>query len=105
MFEISKDNIRSFGIKHQSIKIILLFLKGNLMKNFSFILIVVFFLASCASTQPIDTNRCIALANTVKNNEVQSGHNTYQQCIDKQQQKNDAKKAFGKNRQKVSYFF
>ena len=64
------------------------------LKKIIAVSIVAFALLACAATKPIDTKSCIALANTVKNNEATSGNEVYQQCVDNQDRQNEAKKGF-----------
>jgi len=64
------------------------------MKKLIIVLMIAISLSACAATKPIDTKSCIAVANTVENNEATSGNQVYKNCVDKQQQKNEAKKGF-----------
>ena len=67
------------------------------MKKLTLVLIVITFLSGCTSTKSANTNNCIKVANTLENNEAKSGDDLFNECLDKQSQKQEAKKEFWDN--------
>jgi hypothetical protein len=75
------------------------------MKTLTLVLLLGIFLAGCTSTQSAQRNNCIKVANSVKNNEAQSGEELFQACLDKQHQKNASLQSFGEKLAEGALFF
>jgi len=75
------------------------------MKKVIFIILTIVLVFGCTATTPIDTQKCIKVANTAENNGAKSGNELYKECVDRQYQKNDVKKGFWESSAESFLFF
>ena len=75
------------------------------MKQLILVLLIANFLSGCTSTKSVNTSNCIEIANKVENNSDKSGDDLFKECLDKQYQKEDAKKGFWENSLEGILFF
>lgn len=75
------------------------------MKKIILIILTTVLFFGCAATTPIDTQKCIKIANTAENNGAKSGNELYKECLDKQHQKNESKKGFWESSADSLLFF
>jgi len=75
------------------------------VKKVKVLLIVSLLMMGCASTQSLNTQNCISVANKAENNEAKSGDDLYNECLDKKYQKMESKKGFWENSAEGLLFF
>lgn len=75
------------------------------MKKLIVLVLTSILVFGCASISPIDTSKCIEIANVPQKNGVKSGDDLYQECIEQQHQKNESKKGFWENAADGLVFF
>jgi len=75
------------------------------MKKLILIVLASALLLGCASTTPIDTQKCIKESNFPQKNSAKSGDYFYNECIDRQHQKNESKKGFWEKSAESLVFF
>jgi hypothetical protein len=75
------------------------------VKKLILIMLTSIVLLGCTSTASIDTDKCIKVANTAENNGAKSSDELYEECLDRQYQKNESKKGFWEKSAEAFAFF